>query len=123
MNLKEMINEMYESESLDAVLRAETKAVNIAIPVGTFALLRVIADRFEKSLSSIGADVLTDACNEMWYYLSDADKEELSKKADDLAHETLLSQGMNLTPPYDKWTTQHKMFKDHSDKQSGAKTK
>lgn len=122
MNLKEMINEMYESESLDAVLRAETKAVNIAIPVGTFALLRVIADRFEKSLSSIGSDVLTDACNEMWYYLSDEDKEELSKKADDLAHETLLSQGMVLTPPYDKWISQYKTFLNNSEEKSGGKS-
>lgn len=121
MNLKDMIEEMYESETLGALMEAETKAVNIAVPVGTFAMLRVISKRFDKSLSSLGAEVLKDAVNEMWYYLSDKDKQELSAEADDLAHETLLQQGVSLTPAYDNWTSQYRIFVKHSEQQLGAK--
>lgn len=123
MKIKDMIEEMYENENLNAFIQAETKAVNIALPVGTYALLRVIAKRFDKSLSSLGSEILSDATKEMWFYLSENDKKTLSEEADALAQETLVSQGVSLTPDYDYWTDQFKTFVSVTKENKGAESK
>lgn len=97
MDMKKAIKELYEIENEEGYREATSRMLSIAVGADHASMLRAIADRFGKSLSSFAGEILEDAVKEAFFYLTDEDKKDLSVKADQETSEYLGKRGVTIT--------------------------
>lgn len=95
MNIKRVIEEFYMAEDEQGVREAETKTLSIAVTADTASMLKAIAERFGKSVSSFGGEILEDATMEAFMSLIEEDKVRLSEAADSETTEYLAKRGVS----------------------------
>lgn len=97
MDMKAIINDLYEVENEEGYREASSKMLSIAVGAEQASMLRAIADRFGKSLSAFAGQILEDAVKEAFFHLSDEDKKELAVKADQETSDYLDKRGITVT--------------------------
>lgn len=96
MDIKTIINDFYQQEAEDSMHEATNKMLSIAVPIDEAAMLKAIAERFGRSLSSFAGEMLTDLTKEAFLFLSPTDKELLAVKADREVEEYLRKKDIDF---------------------------
>ena len=81
---QKMVEEMYEVEVSAHLEELENTRFTATVPVTDLFMIDLIAARFGQSRSSIVNEVLSHAAKSMFAALTDDDRDQISKSADDL---------------------------------------
>lgn len=110
MDIKRLVIEMYDHESEKDFRDSTRKMLSISLGANQASMLRAISERFGKSLSSFAGEILHDAIEETFLFLSQEDKDALALKADTETTQFLKSKCIDGDITY--WTKASKFFSE-----------
>lgn len=94
---KQLIEDFYSDEENESHQEAFSMKITVSGQVSDVSLIDAVAARFNTTRSAIVSDILHDSAREMWFALSESDKESISYGADLETTKVLDKKGVTLT--------------------------